>query len=94
MIVGNIIKNILKLFSRKYATNFFACSEVAGRWLFGNKQFNSGKVVIIRNGIELNRFYYNPIKRDELRNKSVEVSAEPVEEKQKRRGRKPKKVEE
>ena len=67
--IKNIIKNILKLFSRKYATNFFACSEVAGRWLFGNKQFNSGKVVIIRNGIELNRFYYNPIKRDELRNK-------------------------
>ena len=31
---------------------------------------------------------------DELRNKSVEVSAEPVEEKQKKRGRKPKKVEE
>ena len=32
----NIIKQILRPFSKVYATDYFACSELAGRWLFGN----------------------------------------------------------
>ena len=33
----NILKNILRPFSKVYATHYLACSELAGRWLFGNK---------------------------------------------------------
>lgn len=64
----NIIKNILRLFSKKYATHYFACSEHAGRWLFGNKTYDKGAVVIINNAIELDRFYFNQDNRDSIRN--------------------------
>lgn len=66
----NIVKNILKPFSKLFATNYFACSELAGRWLFGNKTFDDGKVNIINNAIDLEKFTYNEevriIKRKEL----------------------------
>ena len=49
-----IIKNLLKPLSKIYATHYFACSELAGRWLFGNKTFDKGQVKVINNAIELN----------------------------------------
>lgn len=63
----NIIKNMLRPFSKIYATHYFACSELAGRWLFGNKTFDQGKVTIINNAIELERFKFNENTRKELR---------------------------
>lgn len=51
---------ILKpIFIRSY-THGFACSEIAGKWLFGNKKF-----YIINNAFDVNKFKYN----EELRNK-------------------------
>ena len=55
----NMIKNTLKLFSKKYATDYFACSELAGRYLFGDKTFDKGLVTVINNGIDINKFKYN-----------------------------------
>lgn len=63
----NFIKNILRLFSKKYATHYFACSELAGRWLFGDKTFNKGQVTVINNAIELEKYRFNEQTRDNLR---------------------------
>ena len=63
----NIIKNMLKLFSKKYATHYFACSELAGRWLFGNKIFNEGKIELINNAIDLEKFAFNENVRKQIR---------------------------
>ena len=49
----NIVKNILRPFSKRYATDYFACSELAGRYMFGDKTFNEGKVTVINNAIDL-----------------------------------------
>ncbi len=38
----NIIKKMLKFFSKVFSTDYFACSEKAGRWMFGNKTFEEG----------------------------------------------------
>ena len=54
-----IIKNLLKPLSKIYATHYFACSELAGRWLFGNKTFDKGQVKVINNAIELDRFKFD-----------------------------------
>ena len=61
----NIIKNILKPFSKIFSTDYFACSEHAARWLFGNKTFEKGMVQIIYNSIDIDKFKYN----EEIRNK-------------------------
>ena len=63
----NIVKNILRPFSKEYATDFFACTEHAGRWLFGDKTFDQGKVIVINNGIDINQYAYNEKVRNELR---------------------------
>ncbi len=52
----NVLKLFLKHFSKIFATNYFACSEKAGRWLFGNKNFDKGQVLIINNGINFDKF--------------------------------------
>lgn len=62
-----LIKNILRPFSKKYANEYFACTEHAGRWLFGNKTFDNGKVTIINNAIDLEKFKYNEKTRNDKR---------------------------
>lgn len=54
-------KWLVKLF----ATDYWACSEVAGKWMFGNHPFT-----VIHNAIDVTMFEYNSVvrqqKRDEL----------------------------
>lgn len=52
---------------KKYATNLYACSEDAGRWLYGNKAFNDRKVTLINNAIELDNFAFSLQKRNIIR---------------------------
>ena len=63
----NLLKNALRPFSKKYATDYFACSELAGRYLFSDKTFNNGEVKIIRNAIDVEKFKFDPKIRKELR---------------------------
>lgn len=63
----NLIKNILRPFSKRYATDYFACSEVAGRYLFGNKTFDRGEVKIIHNAIDIEKFKFDEVARKKLR---------------------------
>ena len=61
----NILKNILRHFSKIYPTELFACSEYAGRWLYGDK----ASFRVIKNAIDIDRFRYNEKTRTEVRNK-------------------------
>ena len=44
---------MLRPFSKLFATDYFCCSELAGRWLFGNKAYDQGKVYLLNNAIDL-----------------------------------------
>ena len=63
----NLLKNALRPFSKKYATDYFACSELAGRYLFSDKTFDNGEVKIIRNAIDVEKFKFDPEARKQLR---------------------------
>jgi glycosyltransferase involved in cell wall biosynthesis len=65
----NLMKQALRPFSKKYATDYFACTEHAGRWLFGDRTFERGKVSIINNAIDLDIFKYDEKLRKEKRKK-------------------------
>lgn len=54
-------KMLLPLF-RKVYTHGFACSSLAGRWLFGDKKY-----YVIPNGFEVERFRFNPDMRSKIR---------------------------
>lgn len=68
----NILKNILKPFSKVNATHYFCCSELAGRWLFGDKTYDDDKVKLINNAIDIDKFIYNEEIRDKIR-KEIKV---------------------
>lgn len=53
------IHYINQLSVKSYATDYFACSALAAKWLYGKKQYNNGNYKIINNGIEIKRFVFN-----------------------------------
>lgn len=65
----NLLKNILRPFSKLYATDYFCCSELAGKYLFGTKAYNQGKVFLLNNAIDLDKYKYNEKERIEERKK-------------------------
>ena len=63
----NLVKNVLKKFSKKYATVYLACGENAGRYQFGDKAFDEGKVTVLKNAIDVKKFAFNQKDRDAIR---------------------------
>lgn len=62
-LIGNVFKKPLI----KYATDYFACSKIAGEWLFGKKIVVSDKFKVIHNAIDFNKFKYDENVREEIR---------------------------
>lgn len=63
----NLMKQILRPFSKLFATHYFACSEYAGNWLFGNKAVVNGNVFLLNNAIDVEKFKYDEETRKEVR---------------------------
>ena len=61
--IGKMLKPLLI----KYSTNFFACSKIAGEWLFGKKIVQSNRFKIIHNAVDYNKFKYNETTRKKVR---------------------------
>ena len=55
----NLLKQVLRPFSRVYATDYMCCSELAGRWLFGDKEYDKGNVYLLNNAIDLDKFKFD-----------------------------------
>lgn len=52
----------------KYANYYMACSNSASKWMFKKKYTKTNKPIIIKNAIEIDRFAYNTINRNAIRN--------------------------
>lgn len=64
---NKIIGNILKKPLIKYSTDYFACSEIAGEWLFGSKIVKTAKFKVIHNAVDYEKFKFNVKRRREMR---------------------------
>lgn len=62
-IIGNYFKKNLI----KYATNYFACSKIAGEWLFDKSIVSSSKFKVIHNGVDINKYIFNDKIRNNIR---------------------------
>lgn len=62
-------KNLCKLFMNRYCTFRFACSEEAGRYLFGRKMLEDGEVTVLKNGIDCAAFAFDKAERNKMRKK-------------------------
>lgn len=63
----NLLKQVLRPFSKVFATDYMCCSELAGRWLFGDKAYDEGKVYLLNNAIDLDKFKYDEKVRKQKR---------------------------
>lgn len=64
-----ILKYLLRSMNRWFATDYFACGEYAGKWMYGKKAMQTGRVYIMRNAIDVEKFRYNTITRISMRMK-------------------------
>lgn len=71
--IHKYIHRINQISLKSYATDYFACSDLASRWMFPKVIYENNSVKIINNGIEVDRFLFNKNVRNEFRKKlSVE----------------------
>ena len=68
-----VIRKILDKWNRpklnRYADEKFACSETAGRWLFGNPAYENGEVTLVANAIGTEKYGFSLENRGEIRRK-------------------------
>lgn len=64
----NILKNLLKPFSKCFATHYMSNGEVCGRWQFGDKLFDAGKVKVFKTVIDTRKHRFEPKLREKCRN--------------------------
>ncbi len=60
--IKNFRNGFLKKIGLKYTTDFFACSNLAGKYLFGTREFK-----VIRNAIDYRKFFYSEESNSKLR---------------------------
>lgn len=65
--VIGFIKNLLRPFVKCVATDYFACGQKSGEWLYG-MTFYKKKGIIMRNAIDANKYHYNIDTRKKYRN--------------------------
>lgn len=70
-----LIKRLSESMFLKNATDYLACSKEAAVWKFPKKIINENQYVVIKNGIELEKFVYNQATREEYR-KELKIKKE------------------
>lgn len=65
----HLMHKLLRPICNRYKHAMFACSKLAGEWLYGRRAVRSGKVTVINNGIDVQKFKFDEIVREEYRRK-------------------------
>lgn len=63
--IKRIIHYFCRVFLKGIGTDFVACSDLAAEWMFPN--MDKENIQIIKNGIDLKKFEYDPGKRSQIR---------------------------
>lgn len=66
-VAKTVVKDILRPCSRMFPTHLAACGELSARWLFGNATVDSGRVKMICNAVDLERFSVDEDMRRRIR---------------------------
>jgi glycosyltransferase involved in cell wall biosynthesis len=66
-IFSKLINKFLILFLKKFSTHWFACGIDAGKSLWGKDAVQQGKVYIMKNAIDIEKFKFNKKIRNEIR---------------------------
>lgn len=64
-----LVKNLMQIPIRYIADYLFACSNEAGRWLFGKGSLGKDNYRVIKNAIETEKYVFNELIRNDMRKK-------------------------
>lgn len=67
--IKTIIHHAGKMLMPYLATDYCACSKLAAKWMFPENIIKQNKYEVLHNAIDLQKFRYNQVKRQELRYK-------------------------
>lgn len=65
--IEQVVKNIMQLPIKYTADYLFACSNEAGKWLFGEKAIKKDNYKVVKNAIDIEKYVFNESKRNEIR---------------------------
>ena len=66
---SGVVTNILQRHLESIATDYFACSEEAAKWIYSPKLIKQGKVKIIHNGADVKKYHYDMKEHEALKAK-------------------------
>ena len=55
-----IMRFVLTIMTKHFATNLAACGIDAAKWVWGNRPYNKGLIKVHNNAIETDKYVYNP----------------------------------
>ncbi len=64
--VKKLLFAFYKLLNKLFSSHWLACGEAAGRFLYGDKAFDAGKVTVVNNAVDPTRFAFNPQARQNI----------------------------
>lgn len=67
--LSGFVTNILQRNLEKLATDYFACSEEAAKWIYSPELVEQGKVKIIHNGADVEKYHFDPVEHESLKTK-------------------------
>ncbi|EOU2023422.1 glycosyltransferase [Clostridium perfringens] len=69
--IKRVFINSIKKLCVLLATDYFACTNEAGNYFFGNKITKTNKYTLLLNGINIDKFAFNSEKRIEMRDRYI-----------------------
>lgn len=64
-----VLKNILRKHSLTYPNYYFACSDLCGKWLFGENILSNSRYFKVPNAVKVSTFKFDPTARKGIREK-------------------------
>lgn len=62
-----LLHRLNKIIIEKYATDFWTCSDDAGKWFYNKNIINSNKYLFVNNAIDIYKYRFNQKVRDEYK---------------------------
>ena len=66
-LIKTMVHTLSKYRFEKYGDVYFSCSDLASKWMFTKGSVRENKVQVINNGIDLERFAFDPVGREKCR---------------------------
>ena len=67
--LSGVVTSFLQKNVEKVATDYFACSEEAAKWIYSPDLVKAGKVKVIHNGADVEKYHFDSVKHEVLKKK-------------------------